>query len=233
MTASSDTPGYATLIRDGLWWNNPGLAQLLGLCPLLAVSRTLAAGIGLGIATAAVLVATNGLIAAARRYIDPGIRLPACVLVIAAFVTAADLLVGAFWFELYLDVGLFIPLIVTNCVILARAEAFATRQPVAASLVDGLAHGAGFLVLLAAMGAIRELLARGTVFADAQLLFGAGSADLGMTIPAEPQGLLLASLPPGAFFVLALLVAARNAWLSARRPATPQAAKATDPAPVP
>jgi electron transport complex protein RnfE len=179
----------ATIWRDGLWWNNPGLAQLLGICPLLAVSRSFEAGLGLGVATIGVLCATNVLVSLARRLVDPRVRLPAYVLIIAAFVTAADLVIQAFFHALYEEVGLFIPLIVTNCVILARAESFASRHGPWAALQDGLAHGTGFAVVLVVLGTAREHV-----------------------------GLAVALLPPGAFFGLALLVAARNWWL-ARRPA--------------
>jgi electron transport complex protein RnfE len=192
LDSSRAGPGYGRILRDGLWWNHPGLAQLLGLCPLLAVSRSAAAGLGLGLATLFVLTATNGLVAALRRWIDARVRLPSLVLVMAGFVTAVDQVFKAAWFDLYLDVGLFVPLIVTNCLILARAETFASRSPVLPALADGMAHGLGFALLLVAMGLIRETL--GT-------------------------GLLIALLPPGALFLLGLLVALRNAWLARQAPA--------------
>jgi electron transport complex protein RnfE len=178
--------------QQGLWWNNPGLVQLLGLCPLLAVSRSFASGLGLGLATIAVLCATNLLVSVARRYIDPRVRLPAYVLIIAAFVTAADLLIKAFFYDLHREVGLFIPLIVTNCVILARAESFAARQAPWPAFNDGLAHGTGFAAVLVVLGTARE-----------------------------HAGLAIALLPPGAFFGLALLVAARNWWLARRATGVP------------
>lgn len=218
MSAATRTD-YAALLREGLWWNNPGLAQLLGLCPLLAVSRTLITGLALGLATLAVLASTNVLLSLLRRWIDPRVRLPAGMLVIAAFVTAVDLTLRAGWFELHGTIGLFVPLIVTNCLILARAEAFALRQPVGAALIDGLAHGTGFLVVLLLMGTIRELLAHGTLLRDAPLLFGAPARSWVLTF--HDGNLLIAALPPGAFFILALLVAIRNRWLAARTP-TPQ-----------
>jgi electron transport complex protein RnfE len=186
----------ATLWRDGLWWNNPGLVQLLGICPLLAVSRSFEAGLGLGLATIGVLCSTNVLVSLARRLVDPRVRLPAYVLIIAAFVTAADLIIKAFFHTLHEEVGLFIPLIVTNCVILARAESFASRHRPWAALQDGLAHGTGFAIVLVVLGTARE-----------------------------HAGLAIALLPPGAFFGLALLVAARNWWL-ARRPRAPDPAAA-------
>jgi electron transport complex protein RnfE len=184
MTSQASTArNYREILRSGIWSNNPGMAQLLGLCPLLAVSRTLITGLALGIATLLVVCATNALVSLMRSWIDPRVRLPALVLIIAAFVTSVDLLFKAYWFELYGEIGLFIPLIVTNCVILSRAEAFASRNPLLPSLLDGLGHGLGFLLVLAVLGAARELVA---------------------------GGLLIASLPPGGFFALAGLIALRN-----------------------
>lgn len=217
-----NTPGYREIIGAGLWWNNPGMAQLLGLCPLLAVSRSLVTGLALGLATLAVVAATNVLVSATRRLIHPHVRLPAYVLVIASLVTVVDLLFQATWFDLYLRIGLFIPLIVTNCAILGRAEAFASRQPVLPSLVDGLAQGAGFALLLVAMGSVREVLGQRSLLGDAQLLFGPGASDWGIDL--GEGGLLLATLPPGAFIVLALFVAGRNALLARRRPTDTPAA---------
>jgi electron transport complex protein RnfE len=199
-----DTLTTRGIWRQGLWGNNPGLVQLLGLCPLLAVSRSLEAGLGLGLATLLVLCGTNVLVALARKAIDPRVRLPACVLVIAAFVTTVDLAFRAFAFPLYQDIGLFIPLIVTNCVILARAEACALRATPWLALQDGLAHGLGFAAVLAVLGFARE-----------------------------HAGLAIAVLPAGAFFGLALLVAARTAWHARwSRPAAPPAGSSTgSPAP--
>lgn len=210
-----NTPGYREIVGAGLWWNNPGMAQLLGLCPLLAVSRSLVTGLALGLATMAVVAATNVLVSSTRRLVHPDVRLPAYVLIIASFVTTVDLLFQATWFDLYLRIGLFIPLIVTNCAILGRAEAFASRQPVLPSLVDGLAQGAGFALLLVAMGSVREVIGRRSLFADAELLFGPGAAGWGIEF--GDGGLLLATLPPGAFIVLALFVAGRNALLARRQ----------------
>jgi electron transport complex protein RnfE len=189
MAIHASTSSYREIFRTGLWSNNPGMAQLLGLCPLLAVSRTLITGLALGIATLLVICATNVLVSACRKWIDARVRLPALVLIIAAFVTSVDLIFKAYWFNLYGEIGLFIPLIVTNCVILSRAEAFAIRNPLLPALLDGLGHGLGFLLVLAALGAVREL---------------AGG------------GLLIASLPPGGFFALAGLIALRNFLLNKR-----------------
>ncbi len=186
MTVQTGTIGsYREIFSTGLWANNPGMAQLLGLCPLLAVSRTLATGLALGIATLLVICATNVLVSASRTWIDTRVRLPALVLIVAAFVTSVDLLFKAYWFDMYGEIGLFIPLIVTNCVILSRAEAFAIRNRLLPALLDGLGHGLGFLLVLTALGAVRELIG---------------------------NGLLIASLPPGGFFALAGLIALRNVW---------------------
>jgi electron transport complex protein RnfE len=192
MTSQASTAAnYREIFRSGLWSNNPGIAQLLGLCPLLAVSRTLITGLALGIATLLVVCATNALVSLTRRWIDARVRLPALVLIIAAFVTSVDLLFKAYWFELHGEIGLFIPLIVTNCVILSRAEAFASRNRLLPALLDGLGHGLGFLLVLAVLGAVRELVG---------------------------NGLLIASLPPGGFFALAGLIALRNFIQHRRKP---------------
>lgn len=214
--ALADPHSGLRLLAGGLWWNNPGLAQLLGICPLLAVSRSLVTGLALGLGTLLVLCATNGVVSAVRRQIDPRVRLPALVLIIAALVTAVDLLCKALWFDLYQDIGLFVPLIVTNCVILGRAEGFAIRQPVVPSLLDGLGQGLGFLVVLAVLGAGRELLGFGTLGAGAELLLGPAASGIGLELRPEHQGLLLAVLPPGGFFALAGLIALRQVWLRRR-----------------
>ncbi len=175
---------YITRLLAGLWRDNPGLVQLLGLCPLLAITNTFVNGLGLGIATLLVLTLSNGLVSATRRWIIPEIRIPIYVLIIASLVTCIELIFKAWFPMLDRSLGIFIPLIVTNCAIVARAELFASRNPVGLSIVDGLGMGAGFALLLMALGAFRELLTHG--------------------------GLLLAILPPGAFFSLALAVAAKN-----------------------
>lgn len=203
-------PDYREIFRAGLWQQNPGLVQLLGLCPLLAVSNTLINGLGLGIATIFVVCATNVLVSVTRFWTHHDLRLPTFVLVIATFVTIVQLLFKAFVFDLHLALGIFIPLIVTNCVILGRAEAFASRQPVLAALVDGLAHGIGFALVLILLGGFREIIGQGSLFAGAQMLFGPGGESLTIRFSERPNGLLLAVLPPGAFIGLALLIALRN-----------------------
>lgn len=206
----TEKPDYLEIFRSGLWQENPGIVQLLGLCPLLAVSNTLVNGLGLGIATIFVVCATNVLVSATRLWTHHDLRLPTFVLIIAAFVTIVELSFKAFVFDLHLALGIFIPLIVTNCVILGRAEAFASRQPVLASLVDGLAHGIGFALVLVLLGGIRELVGQGSLFAGAEMLFGPGGEALTIRFSERPAGLLLAVLPPGAFIGLALLIALRN-----------------------
>lgn len=195
-------------VKSGLWYDNPGLVQLLGLCPLLAVTTSLVNGFGLGIATLLVLTVSNLLVSATRRFIRSEIRIPMYVLIISSLVTCIELLVQAWFPDLGRSLGIFIPLIVTNCAIVARAEVYASRNPVGASVVDGLVMGAGFAILLCALGAFRELLGRGSLFADFNMLFG-GEASAGLAL--LDGGFLLAILPPGAFISLGLAVAAKNA----------------------
>lgn len=223
-----NTDSFTQILRRGLWHENPGLVQLLGLCPLLAVSNTLVNGLGLGIATILVICATNVLVSACRRWLHDDFRLPIFVLIIATFVTTVELLCQAFWFDLHLALGIFLPLIVTNCVILGRAEAFASRQPVAAALADGLAHGLGFAAVLVALGGLRELIGQGSLLAGAELLFGPAGRGWTIEFSTQPGGLLLAALPPGAFIGLALLIGARNALNRRRLEAVSAAESATD-----
>ncbi len=201
----------SSTLLEGIWHNNPGLVQFLGLCPLLAVSNTLINGLGLGIATMLVLIMSNLLVSVSRNAIPNEVRLPVFVLIIASLVTAIELLFKAYLFDLYLSLGIFIPLIVTNCAILARAEAFASRQPPGKALLDGFAMGLGFTLLLVTLGSMREIIGRGSLFHGAETLFGPAFAELEIQFFNESAGLLLATLPPGAFIGLALLVAAKNA----------------------
>ncbi len=188
------TGGWTERLRTGLWKDNPGLVQLLGLCPLLAVTSTFVNGLGLGIATLLVLTFSNGLVSATRRWIQQEIRIPIYVLIIASLVTCTELIFKAWFPTLDRSLGIFIPLIVTNCAIVARAEIFASRNTIGASIADGLGMGAGFALLLMALGAFRELVGQAS-------LAGFSFAD---------GGFLLAILPPGAFFALALAVALKN-----------------------
>jgi len=200
---------------DGLWRQNTGLVVLLGLCPLLAVSSTAVNGLGLGLATTLTLVCTNVAVSASRRLLRPEIRIPAYVLVIASVVTTIQLLMQAWFHDLYRTLGIFIPLIVTNCAIIGRAEVFASRNPPLRSALDGLATGLGFTLALLLLGGFREVLGRGTLFSQAQLLFGAWGESLQITLVPGHPGFLLALLPSGAFIALGLLIAGKN-WLGSR-----------------
>jgi len=202
---------------DGLWRQNTGLVVLLGLCPLLAVSSTVVNGIGLGLATTLTLVCSNVAVSLSRRLLRPEIRIPAYVLIIASVVTTIQLLMQAWFHDLYRVLGIFIPLIVTNCAIIGRAEAFASRNPPLPAALDGLATGLGFALTLVALGAFRELVGYGTLFRQARLLFGDLGEALQLTVIPGHPGFLLALLPPGAFIALGLLIAGRN-WLNSRPP---------------
>lgn len=197
---------------DAFWRQNTGLVVLLGLCPLLAVSGTVVNALGLGLATTLTLAASNLCVSLTRGLLRPEIRIPAFVLIIASVVTVIELLMRAYLFELYQVLGIFIPLIVTNCAIIGRAEAFASRNRPLASLTDGIATGLGFCLTLVLLGAIREVVGQGTLLSGASLLVGEWGRGLTIElIPGHP-GFLLAMLPPGAFIALGMLVAARNAW---------------------
>lgn len=210
-------------LKTGLWADNPGLVQLLGLCPLLAVTTSFVNGLGLGIATMAVLACSNMLVSATRRWIRREIRIPIYVLIIASLVTCAELLFKAWFPGLDRSLGIFIPLIVTNCAIVARAEVFASRNSVLSSLADGVGMGAGFTVLLVTIGFFRELIGLGSILSQLDTLFG-GEPLPGLVL--AEGGWLLAVLPPGAFFSLALAVAAKSA-IDRRRDIAKRAAMPT------
>jgi len=201
---------YKQIIQDGLWKNNPALVQLLGLCPLLAVTNTVINGLGLGLATILTLVASNGLISLLRNQIPDEARLPVFVMIIASIVTIIELSMNAWFHELYLILGIFIPLIVTNCSIIARAEAFAARNTVGPSLLDGLMMGLGFTAVLVVLGGMRELIGQGTLLSQAYLMFGEAARGFTITVFDDYRGFLLALLPPGAFIGLGLIVALKN-----------------------
>ena len=194
-------------MQTGLWKDNPGLVQLLGLCPLLAVTTTFVNGLGLGIATLLVLTFSNALISATRRWIRQEIRIPIYVLIIASLVTCIELIFKAWFPALDRSLGIFIPLIVTNCAIVARAEVFASRNTVGASIADGIGMGAGFAALLMAIGAFREFVGHASILSQLDMIIG-GEPLSGLSF--ADRGLLLAILPPGAFFSLALAVALKN-----------------------
>lgn len=200
---------YREIISNGLWGNNQALVALLGLCPLLAVSNTAINGLGLGLATTLVLLLSNTSVSLIRHVVRPEVRLPVFVLVIASFVTAVELSMKAYFFDLYKILGIFIPLIVTNCAIIGRAEAFASKNNPAKAAVDGLAIGIGFTLVLFVLGASRELIGQGTLLSQAHLMFGEAARD--WTIQIEGfKGALLAILPPGAFLGLGSIIALKN-----------------------
>ena len=204
----SDTGGLKERFIVGLWRDNPGLVQLLGLCPLLAVTSTFVNGLGLGVATLFVLAMSNVLVSASRQWIRAEIRIPMYVLIIASLVTCIELISKAWFPSLDRSLGIFIPLIVTNCAIVARAEVFASRNGVVSSLLDGVAMGTGFALLLCTIGVFRELIGHASILSRLDLLIG-GDVMGGLSF--ADRGFLLALLPPGAFFSLGLAVAAKNA----------------------
>ncbi|MEQ5399319.1 electron transport complex subunit E [Providencia rettgeri] len=197
------------LLMQGLWKNNSALVQLLGLCPLLAVSSTATNALGLGLATTLVLVCTNVAVSALRRWVPSEIRIPIYVMIIASVVSAVQMLINAYAFGLYESLGIFIPLIVTNCIVIGRAEAYASRNPVGLSALDGFAMGLGATATLLVLGAIREVLGNGTLFDGADLLLGSWATSLRIEVLHLDSPFLLAMLPPGAFIGLALLLAAK------------------------
>ena len=203
-------PRIGDIALNGLWKNNPALVQLLGLCPLLAVSGSVVNALGMGLATALVLMGTNTLVSMVRHVVPDTIRLPAFVLIIAGAVTLVELLMQAYAYGLYEVLGIFLPLITTNCVVLGRAEAFASKNPVPLAALEGLMMGLGFSAVLVVLGALRELLGNGTLFADMQLLFGPIAAGWEVRPFGEQRHFLLAVLPPGAFLFTGLLIALKN-----------------------
>lgn len=201
---------YRRIMREGLWDNNVVFSQLLALCPLLAVTGTATNGLGLGLASLVVLLLSNLVVALFRGIITPEVRIPVFVLLIAAIVTVVDMMMNAWLHELHKVLGLFIPLIVTNCAILGRAESFASRQPIRAAVVDGFAMGIGFIIALVALGATREIIGAGTLFANASLLLGDSFSWLEVTIIPDYRGFLLMALPPGGFLMMGFLMATKR-----------------------
>lgn len=207
------------LAADGLWHNNPGLVQLLGLCPLLGVSSTTVNALGLGIATILVLITSNVAVSLIRSAVTDAVRLPAFVMIIASVTTCIELLMQAYTYELFLILGIFIPLIVTNCIILGRADGFAAKNPLLPSAVDGFMMGLGFALVLLVLGMLRELIGQGTLFANMHLLLGPIAADWTWVVFPDYKEVLFIVLPPGAFLVMGLLIALKNvidAQLTAR-----------------
>jgi electron transport complex protein RnfE len=201
---------YLRITREGLWDNNVVFVQMLALCPTMAVTGTATHGLGMGLATLAVLVISNLLISAMRHWISPEVRIPVYVVFIATLVTLVDMSLNAWAHELYKVLGLFIALIVVNCAILGRAEAFASKVGILEALVDGLMMGFGFTLALVTIGAVREILGSGTLFAEAHLLLGEMFAFLEITLIPEYKGFLLMLLPPGGFLTLGFLLAGKR-----------------------
>lgn len=201
---------YARITRDSLWDNNIVFAQTLGLCPTMAVTSTATNGLGMGLATTAVLVASNMLISSIRHAVSEEVRIPVYIVIIATLVTLVDVSINAFAHDLYKVLGLYIALIVANCAVLGRAEAFAARNPILPSGMDGLMMGLGFTFALTSIGAFREILGTGTLFADAHLLLGPAFSFMEMKLIPDYKGFLMMILPPGGFLAVGFLIAAKR-----------------------
>lgn len=201
---------WKTLLVQGTWQNNPALVQLLGLCPLLAVSNTATNALGLGLATLLVLICTNTLVSICRHIIAKDIRIPIYVMIIATTVTTVQLLMNAYTYPLYQSLGIFIPLIVTNCIIIGRAEAFASKNNVLKAMFDGFSMGLGMLFSLVLLGGLREIIGQGTLFVGLEQLLGDWAKTWHFTLYQADSYFLLAILPPGAFLGLGLLLALKN-----------------------
>ena len=201
---------YNQIVRDGLWENNGVFGMLLGLCPTMAMTTSATNGLGMGLATAVVMMASNLLVALFRNHISQEVRIPVYILIVASMVTMVDLVMNAWMHELYKVLGLFIPLIVSNCLPLARLEAFAAKEPVLPALVDGIFMGIGFTLALTAIGVVREISGSGTLFADASLLLGPSFQFMEMRVLPENMGVLMMILPPGGFLATGLLLVAKR-----------------------
>ena len=216
---------FRTLFANGLDKQNTGLVQLLGLCPLLAISNNFVNALSLGLATTLAMAASSGAVSGVRNFVPHEIRIPVFVLIIAVLVTVIDLAMNAFVHPLYLVLGIFIPLITTNCIVLARADAFASKNHPAAGIVDAVAMGLGLTLVLVLLGGIREIIGQGTLFSGIDLAFGPAAKSLVLHVLPDYRGFLLAILPPGAFVALGLLIAANN-WRRARQDVRARAARA-------
>ncbi len=203
------------ILHNGLWKQNPGIVQLLGLCPLLAISNTVVNSLSLGLATTLVMAISSGSVSVLRNYIPQPIRIPVFVLIIAALVTVVQLFMNAYVHPLYLVLGVFIPLITTNCIVLARVEAFASKRSTAHAVLDASAMGIGLTLVLVVLGGLREAVGKGTLLSGLDLVFGPAAAAWTVHLAPGYQGFLLAILPPGAFIGLGLLIAMKN-WLDLR-----------------
>ncbi|WP_374243132.1 electron transport complex subunit E [Zoogloea sp.] len=216
-----DIQAYKDIAWNGIWKQNTGVVQILGLCPILAISTNIVNAVSLGLATILVMAMSNLVIAALRNFIPYEIRIPVFILIIAALVTVVDLAFNAYLHELYLVLGIFIPLIVTNCIVLARVEAFAAKNEPGGSTVDGIAMGIGLTLVLAVLGAIREVIGSGTLLSGIEMIFP-GMQPI-VLFGDDYPGFLVAILPPGAFIALGCLIAGRN-WIEARKLARAHAA---------
>lgn len=201
---------YARIAKDGLWDNNIVFAQILGMCPTMAVTSSATNGLGMGLATTAVLVAANALVSAARNLISPDVRIPVYIVLIATLVTLVDVSINAWAHDLYKVLGLYIALIVANCAVLGRAEAYAGKAAVGPAAMDGLMMGLGFTFALTTIGGIREVIGAGTLFANAHLLLGPAFAFLETTVIPQYKGYLLMILPPGGFLTLGFLLVVKR-----------------------
>lgn len=222
---------FKHIFLQGMWTNNPAVVQILGLCPLLGVSNTVINGLGMGLATTLALVASNVSVSVIRHWVRAEIRIPVFVLIIASVVTVIELGMEAYFHDLYKILGIFIPLIVTNCAIIARAEAFASKNAVFPSFLDGLFMGLGFTAVLVTLGAMREVIGFGTLLRQAHLMFGDSMHWLQITVIEDYRGFLLAILPPGAFIGLGLILAFKkiiDEKLAQRKQHTPATAQASN-----
>lgn len=201
---------YKEIVQNGLWKQNPGVVQLLGLCPTLAVTTSVVNGMSLGLATAIVMACANGAVSPVRKFVPDEIRVPVFILVIAALVTVIDLTIHGFAAPLHKVLGIFIPLIVVNCIVLARVESFAAKNEPAPAMLDGLMMGLGLTIVLAILGGMREVVGKGTLFSGLDLALGPNFKQFVITVIPDYHGFLLAILPPGAFLGLACLIAYRN-----------------------
>lgn len=201
---------YKTIVKDGLWDNNGVFSMLLGMCPTMAMTTSATNGFGMGLATAVVMAASGLLVAIFRNRISTEVRIPVYILIVAAMVTVVDLGMNAWMHELYKVLGLFIPLIVSNCLPLARLEAFAAKQPAMPAFLDGLFMGLGFTIALTVIGAVREIIGSGTLFADASLLLGPSFKVIELHVLPSEMNVLMMILPPGGFIVTGLLVVAKR-----------------------
>lgn len=224
-TETSAEPGFRAIAADGLWNQNVVFAQILGMCPTMAVTTSGTNGLGMGLATTAVLVASNALVSSVRRYVTPQVRIPVYIVLIAGLVTLVDLGLNAWMHDLYKVLGMYIALIVANCAVLGRADAFAARRPVLASAADGLFMGLGFTAALTVIGLIRELIGSGTLFAQASLLLGPSFAFLEMKVLPDYGGTLMMILPPGGFATLGALLALKQYFEQRQQKTAPAAAQ--------